>query len=111
MRRVIKIDINDAIPSMEDVLLSQGIHRREDTDKRILDIARKSLSIYKEKSRPMGIIMEITKSGFEIVYQGNGGNEEETPLEKIYETSDDLALFAVTIGENIYACGHFLRQP
>ena len=101
MRKTVSIPIDKVIPSTNAVLKGQGIPEGAIVSKRINQLAQQSISIYKDLSQPAGILMEISKSDFETVYYGEDRNEAETPVENIYQTSDNLALFAVTIGEKI----------
>ncbi|MEJ2580665.1 MAG: vitamin B12 dependent-methionine synthase activation domain-containing protein [Acidobacteriota bacterium] len=43
----------------------------------------------------------ISKPNFEGLYPGEGHNDEDTPLEYVIEGAVSLALFAVTLGEEI----------
>ncbi len=61
----------------------------------------KALVILYELSTPRGIISEISLPGFSLVYYGEGKNEKDTPLDCIFRKADNLALFAVTLGERI----------
>jgi len=103
MRRTISIPPKDVVPSIDAVLKGQGIPEAVTPDETTTRLAQQSISIYRDHSDPTGIIMEISKPDFTEVYRGEGKNEEETPLDKIYKASDSLALFAVTIGENVGA--------
>ena len=99
MRKTVSIPIDKVIPSTNAVLKGQGIPDGFIVAERIDKLAQQSISIYKDLSQPAGILMEISKSDFETVYYGR--NEIETPVENIYQASDNLALFAVTIGEKV----------
>ncbi|UCD93579.1 MAG: hypothetical protein JSU69_07355, partial [Candidatus Zixiibacteriota bacterium] len=48
-----------------------------------------------------GIVDEISESEFESVYEGEGRNETATPLKEIFPLADNLALFAITVGETV----------
>jgi hypothetical protein len=101
MRKVIKIAADDTAPPIGDVLKSQGIPDDVAPDRRILNLAEKAISVYRELSQPRGIIREISPAEFEIVYKGESENASKTPLGEIYPVSSDLCLFAVTIGAEI----------
>lgn len=101
MRKTMSIPIDDVIPSIGAVLKGQGVPERVNPEERMTRLVRSAVSIYRDMSNPVGLLMEISKGGFETVYDGEGRNEDETPLGNIYKSSDNLALFAVTIGENV----------
>ncbi|MBD3232291.1 MAG: hypothetical protein GF315_01060 [candidate division Zixibacteria bacterium] len=101
MREIIEIDAGQISPSIESVLKCQGIPENAIPDTRILRLAEEAISLFEEHGRPKAILREITKKDFENIYRGEGKNAEETPIESIYNSSDFLALFAVTVGEDI----------
>lgn len=101
MRKIVDIPIDKVIPSSNAVLKDQGIPNGVTSDERITRLVEESISIYKDLSKPAGITMEITKNDFKAVYHGEGRNDDETPVDNIYKSSNSLALFAVTIGNDI----------
>jgi len=101
MRKILSISTDDVTPSINAVLKGLGVPEGNTPDKRIIQLAQKSISLYKDIARPTAIIVNISMIDFEKVYHGEGENELETPLENIYKSADNLALFAVTIGENV----------
>jgi len=101
MRKIISISIDDATPSIKAVLNGLGVPQSVAPDERIIKLAQKSISIYRDIAKPAAVIMEISTIDFENVYHGEGDNEPETPLENIYKSADNLALFTVTVGENV----------
>lgn len=101
MKSVLEINIGNTTPTAEAILKAQGIPDNVQPDKRIIELAQKSLEIYNDLARPKGLIKEISVEQFVSIYHGQGNNETETPLENIYKSSDKLALFAVTTGEKL----------
>jgi hypothetical protein len=101
MKKILNIPIIDVIPSVEAVLSGQGIPRNKKMDERTVSLAKEAISIYHQKAIPIGIIMEIPKDNFVDIFDGEGKNEVDSPIKSIYQSADDLALFAVTIDEPI----------
>ena len=54
-----------------------------------------------QSARPRGLYHSITIDDFDEVYRGAGDNNEDTPLEQVVDDAESLALFAVTLGEEI----------
>ena len=50
------------------------------------------LTVFKEKAKPVAIIKEVTVNEFNDIFEGEGKNEDQTPLENIYPHSDDSCL-------------------
>jgi len=101
MRKDVVIAIDDVTPSISAVLNAQGVPEGVARDERITRLTQQAISIYQNLSDPVGIMMDISKIDFEAVYHGEGRNEDETPLSNIYLSSHNLALYAVTIGEDV----------
>jgi len=57
--------------------------------------------LFTETAKPRGVYQPITLAEFEQVYRGEGGNDDDTPLEHVVEDAVSLALFAVTLGEEV----------
>lgn len=110
--RIINFSINEIIPDREVVYKSQGIKQETKVPQKITDLYDYSLSLFKKDVEPKGIIKEISISEFSQIFQGNGENEEDTPVQHISPLADYLALFALTLGENISAAisGLFSRK-
>ena len=101
MREKIKISINDIKLDKDEVLRTQGIPSNKEPRKDLAILLKKAIKNFFETAHPIGIISEISIPEFEIVYCGEGLNEDETPLDKIFKKADSLALFAVTVGEKV----------
>lgn len=101
MKKVLTFLVEKVTPSVEAVLKAQGISDNLTVDDRILRLAENAISAYEKLAKPVGIVAEISKSDFENVFIGEGNNESDAPLGSIFESSQDLALFAVTIGNQI----------
>jgi len=57
--------------------------------------------IFIDTARPQALFEAIAAADFDLVYRGDGGNEENTPLEQVLEDAVSLALFAVTLGGEV----------
>jgi hypothetical protein len=93
--------INNILPSKEDVLKSQGVNNLYDVSKGLIDNLELSMALLKEKSSPVAIIEECSKSYFMDIYLGEGNNAADNPLIRIIKKAEKLHLFAATIGEYI----------
>jgi len=101
MSKIINPSINGIIPSKEDVLKFQNVNNINDISTILIDNLVLSLELLKEKSNPIAIVKECSKSYFNNIYQGEGENAIESPLPHIVKKADRLHVFAVTIGEHI----------
>lgn len=103
MRRVVPLPLEGTLPSAGAVLEGQGIPAGRSPDPRTARLAQDAIASYAERARPAGLLMEVGRDAFQIVYEGQGGNDPESPVKPIYRASDSLALFAVTVGEEVCA--------
>jgi hypothetical protein len=101
IREIIKIPPKDIIPSVTDILKNQGISKNEIPNGKTLILVEEAIQSLIIKACPVGILMEISKDDFEIIYNSEGMNEFRAPLDLIYKSCVDLAIFIVTVGEDI----------
>jgi hypothetical protein len=99
MRRIISIAANDIVPPPRLILRNLGISENSIPDERIMNLARKALVLLRDISRPRGVLMEISKDDFALIYNSGVENESDAPLHRVYNSSGNLAIFAVTVGE------------
>jgi hypothetical protein len=101
IQEVLHIPVHDVLPSIRAILEGQGIPRWIEPDERTGRLAQDALSIYQETAMPVGTVMEISRDHFASVFDGEGRNEDASPVGPISRGADDLALFAVTLGEKM----------
>jgi hypothetical protein len=101
MRKIIDISIEKIKPDPTAVFKSQGIPPTTPPPKQVKALYYSAEDLFLNLAAPIGIMAEISISKFEEIYQGNGRNEKETPLEHIFPKADNLALFAFTLGLGI----------
>jgi hypothetical protein len=101
MREIIKIPAEKIIPARENVLQTQCIPPGEKLSEELESLFRESMKMLGQFSRTKAVMASISIPEFELVYCGEGLNEEETPLGEIINQADHLALLAVTLGEEI----------
>lgn len=101
MRTVLPFPAAEVLPSSAAILEGQGIPREWAPDERTGRLAREAISRYGETARPRGVLMEIGREEFRTVFEGEGHNAGESPVGPIAGSADSLALFAVTVGEEI----------
>ncbi len=101
IREVIKIDVKNTLPDKMTVFKNQDIPLDIELPKKVNELYSDAIKIFIEFANPIGIISDISIQKFVEVYFGVGLNEKETPLEQIIQKADYLALFAVTIGDDI----------
>lgn len=101
MHTIVHIPAKTVIPGIPAVLRGQGVPPWVKPEERISQMARDALSLCREKSAPVGLLLGVTREEFGAVLEGEGGNAVDVPVGPIYRASGDLVLFAVTLGEFI----------
>ncbi|HWR83907.1 MAG TPA: vitamin B12 dependent-methionine synthase activation domain-containing protein [Candidatus Deferrimicrobium sp.] len=89
------------IPDVGAVLTGQGVPPNSAVDERTRQLAQQAIDRFRDLASPQGIILSLGEAEFARIYDGAGMNEADTPLARIYPESDCLALFAVTVGEDV----------
>ena len=98
MKQWFSIPFTDVVPDPLVILRSQGVPYRADPGARIKSLLDEALVQLEELAEPVGLTREVTVDAFARIYQGEGHNEESSPLADIYPRAERLALFAVTLG-------------
>ena len=101
MNQRVPININDIIPASKDVLTHQGIPEDSVIPDHIISLFEDAVNVFKEKAKPVAIMKEVTVNEFDNIFEGERKNEDQAPLENIYPRSNDLTLFALTLGSGI----------
>jgi len=101
MNQRVPINKNDIIPASKDVLNHQGIPEDSVIPDHIMSLFENAVTVFKDKVKPVAIIKEIKITDFDDIFEGENKNEDQAPLENIYPHSDYLALFALTLGNEI----------
>jgi hypothetical protein len=102
MRDVIEIGKQEIIPSQEDTFALQGISPGSRVSSNILLLFDKAVEIFTEHAQPVGMVAEVGKNDFGVIYAGEGRNEANTPVAEIYQKAGRLALFATTVGQGLH---------
>jgi len=98
-----QINLKEVIPQREDVLINQGFPKNAVVHYRIHDLLSESIEIFRTSAQPVSILSEVSISEFEGIFQGEGKNEGEIPLQNIFPCANRLALFAITMGSEVSA--------
>jgi len=101
MKKTIRMKADDVKPERNCFLNGLGIvpgRKRSERTEAILD---RAMQLFLASCHPIGMISEVSIREFEILYHGEGLNEEETPLDVIFRKADTLAIFAATLGSEV----------
>ena len=64
-------------------------------------IIDRSREVFNDMVRPRGLYETLAITDFDQIYRGRGDNDGDTPLEHVVDEAVSLALFAVTLGDQI----------
>jgi hypothetical protein len=101
MRKTLEIPVHEIKPDQDSVLETQGVPSGQELTEDVKTLLKKATDLFLEFSEPRAVISDISMPEFEAVYEGQGSNDKDTPLDEIFRKADSLALFAVTIGERV----------
>jgi len=102
MRDAVEIGKDEIIPDQKDALALQGISPGTKVSANILTLFNHAVDIFAKLARPVGIVAEIGRKDFGLVYVGEGRNDTNTPVAEIFQKADHLALFAATVGQALH---------
>jgi len=98
-RQILPIDVEAVVPNVTSVLSAQGIPPDVTPNWRTLEVAEEAAEIFHKLAKPIGVWASISLTAFEEVFGGEGHNARATPVKDTVRQADDLALFAVTVGD------------
>jgi hypothetical protein len=98
---IITFNINDLISTRDKVFVSQGVNPASDINEKIQEIYSLSSDLFTQLAQPVAIVSNVGIDEFADIYFGEGHNEINNILMKIYPRATYLSLFALTIGEEI----------
>lgn len=101
MREVVRFPVDDCLPAAADVLAAQGVPADRETSEPVAESLRDVLALFRDLAAPITLLSDIPVPEFAAVYYGEGKNAPESPLATIFPRAEQLALFAVTIGERV----------
>ena len=101
MREIIEIWVNDIQPEKDDVLQLVGIPPGKKPPEEANTLFQQAVDLVLQFCQPQGIVSDISIPEFAGVYRGEGLNEKRTPLDEMLRKADFLALFAVTLGQEV----------
>jgi hypothetical protein len=103
MRRVVRLHVDEIIPTAQEVLENQGMAGRPNLPARITALLDSALDLFKRLAEPKGIMEDFAIPDFPAIYDGNGLNSSEGPVPMIVPGAEALALFAATMGDTLMA--------
>ncbi|MFQ5806109.1 MAG: vitamin B12 dependent-methionine synthase activation domain-containing protein, partial [Phycisphaerae bacterium] len=95
------VSVDELTLEPDALLQNQGIPAGLVVPAAIEALCATALSLLSEVAAPAGVLLEISKPDFEVVYEGEGRNEARTPVGDIFGRADGLSLFVVTLGERV----------
>ncbi len=91
--------LDELIPDRNEVLTSMGIEKGIAIPDDVQFLCKEAMKLFKELSRPKGMIKFIKEKDFLEILEGEGYNEPGFPLQVIVKKANRMALFAFTLGE------------
>lgn len=103
MKKIIHIPINRLKPDAVGVLKTQGIPSSSvpPVSERVTSLYHSAEELFLKLAAPIAMMAEISIPQFAEIYKGNGLNEPDAVLEKIFTRASHLALFAFTVGPKV----------
>ena len=101
MSRLVEIPVRAVAPDPQAVLELQGLPAGTAPDERLRGLLGEACEELARSAAPRGAFTPVSAHDFTSVYAGEGRNEPRTPLASIFPRAHALALFIVTLGEEV----------
>lgn len=94
------IDINPdrILPDRASVMKLHGVDPSAKLSDGIIRVMDHAGNIFSELVRPRAVRKEVSHEDFSAIYEGEGRNDEPSPLPGIVSSAERLTLFALTLG-------------
>lgn len=100
MRRRVVLEANELMPEVRAVLETQGVPQGTEVGPKLHALAEEAVKLVQGAALPRGVEAEVEPASFFTILKGEGNNEPETPLHRLRDGAQRMALFAVTLGED-----------
>ena len=91
----------ELLAAAESAVLGLEAHRDSPAAPQVRTLIDCGREFFVKEAHPRGISQSISLPEFREVYHGDGGNDDDTPLDHNIDESESLALFAVTLGDAV----------
>ena len=101
MRRVLRIEAPDVLPSRTAVLYRAGVPADRKPSERVLGLAARATELFLREAEPVGLLEELSLDELLAVHREGRERGEPSVLERVAPQAARLALFAATLGEPV----------
>lgn len=101
MDEILSFALAAVAPGREAVLAEQGIPPGRAVAERIDALYTTASSLLAATAMPRGVLAATSAAAFAAIYAGEGANAAATPVGAIHGRAEHLALFAVTLGDEV----------
>ncbi len=101
MNELLNVTAEQVLPDVAAVLAGQGVPPGTGVAEDVSAAGKTSLELLKKHAVPAGIVRPVARDVFAEIYRGEGRNEPHTPVGDIFPRGENLALFAVTLGDRV----------
>ncbi|HJN69707.1 MAG: vitamin B12 dependent-methionine synthase activation domain-containing protein [Candidatus Marinimicrobia bacterium] len=101
MSKIDSLTIAELMPTPESVLRQMGVPKQRINLDKVYGLTEDAIKVFSDCAEPAGLLSEISKKEFAFIYKGEGNNAKNTPLEHIFTEADNLAVYALTLGNKV----------
>ncbi len=101
MSSLVNFNLLKLLPANDEVLRRQGIPDPSAVSREMQEMPEYAIRELKEICHPAGVISELTVDEFGLIFDGEGSNAGDALLKDIYPSGRHLALFALTMGDEV----------
>ncbi len=101
MSDIFKLKIKDILPEKTSVPGNLGYSDGRQISDPLKMSLNEAMGLFRQTARPTAILKEITVKNFITVFEGEGRNDPQALLQKIYPEAEHPALFVLTLGKKL----------
>lgn len=101
MSRTFTFELAKVLPERQAVLHDQGVPAGADVPAKISALYDQAMDVFTGTGQVNGITAVASRADFDRIFVGQGANDPQAPLMKIYPRAHNLVLFAITLGKPV----------
>ena len=101
MSQIVNFNIADINPEQVAVLKEQGVSEQVSVSGRPLRLVTEATESFASTARPIGMLQRVSSAEFGDIFEGEGLNNKDAILSRIYPQATGTALFAVSMGSQV----------
>jgi len=101
LRNIFEVNSHELLLATDSAIRGLEVRSGSPAVAAVQSIIDRSREVFNDSARPRALYETLGMTDFDGIYRGRGDNDDDTPLEHVLDDAVSLALFAVTLGDQV----------